>query len=95
MQHLPSITSFLLYTYITETIHAVMVRIVASCLNSQQYVSKTALYRVWQRKQLKKTNDLHFRASTANAISRCFNTAIESSNKPRLTNYLKTPFDMF
>lgn len=52
----------------------------------------------------KKTNDLHFRASSANAIQESeladvlivrINTAIESSNKPRLTNYLKTKIDMW
>lgn len=51
----------------------------------------------------KKTNDLHFRASSANAIQESeladvlivrINTAIESSNKLRLTNYLKTKIDM-
>lgn len=52
----------------------------------------------------KKTNDLHFRASSANAIQEFeladvlivrINTAIESSNKLRLTNYLKTKIDMW
>lgn len=52
----------------------------------------------------KKTNDLHFLASSANAIQESEladvlivrkNTAIESSNKPRLTNYLKTEIDMW
>lgn len=51
----------------------------------------------------KKTNDLHFRASSANAIQEFeladvlivrINTAIESSNKLRFTNYLKTKIDM-
>lgn len=52
----------------------------------------------------KKTNDLHFRASSANAIQEFeladvlivrINTAIERSNKPRLINYLKTKIDMW
>lgn len=52
----------------------------------------------------KKTNDLHFRASSANAIQESeladvlivrINTDIESSNKPRLINYLKTKIDMW
>lgn len=61
------------------------------------------MYRVWQRKQLKKTNDLHFRASSVNAIQKSvlegvlivhINAAIKSTTKPRLT-YVKVTIDLF
>lgn len=61
------------------------------------------MYSVWQRKQLKKTNDLHFRASSVNAIQKSvlegvlivhINAAIKSTTKPRLT-YVKVTIDLF
>lgn len=78
---------------------AVMVRLIASNLNSQQYVSKSALNRVWQRKQMifissefcKRIQE----SELADVLIVRINTAIESSNKPRLTNYLKTKIDMW
>lgn len=62
------------------------------------------MHRVWQRKQLRKTSDLHFRASSVNAIQKSvlegvlivhINAAIKSTNKPRLTNYVKVTIDLF